>query len=159
MRTPLASPVEAFVSPLRVLILEERQHLRKLFRSILVNIGVKRIEEAADGIAGLEAIKAVNPDLVIVAWDLPLLNGAELVRIMRTSGVLVKPDLPVIMFASSANGRRIAEAKELGVNAYLILPVSAKTLLERMMSIGIPPRQPAIPDGKAVEASDDVFIV
>ena len=95
---------------MRVLIAEDNQYLRKLIRNLLVNVGIKRIDEVTDGLAGFEAIKSLEPDIVIVDWELPLLNGAELVRIIRTPGMLPRPTIPVIMFGASAERWRIAEA-------------------------------------------------
>ena len=135
MGTNLTSPVEAITSSVRVLIAEDNQYLRKLIRNLLINVGIKRIDEVADGLAGFEAIKSLEPDIVIVDWELPLLNGTELVRIIRTPGMLPRPAVPVIMFGASVERWRIAEAKRLGVNAYLAMPISAKTLLDRILSI------------------------
>src|SRR5580704_15544774 len=113
MRTTLTSPFDAITGSIRVLIAEDNQYLRKLIRNLLVNVGIKKIEEVADGLAGFEAIKSLDPDVVILDWELPLLNGAELVRIVRTPGMLAKPDVPIIMFGASANRSRVAEAKRL----------------------------------------------
>jgi two-component system, chemotaxis family, chemotaxis protein CheY len=135
MRTTSVTPVEALTGSIRVLIAEDNQYLRKLIRNLLVNVGVKKIDEVTDGLAGFEAIKTLEPDIVLIDWELPLLNGAELVRIIRTPGMLARPAIPVIMFGASAERWRIAEAKRLGVNAYLTMPVSAKTLLDRIVSI------------------------
>jgi CheY-like chemotaxis protein len=135
MRTNLTSPVEALTSSVRVLIAEDNQYLRKLIRNLLINVGIKRIDEVGDGLAGFEAIKSLEPDIAIVDWELPLLNGAELVRIIRTPGMLQRPAVPVIMFGASVERWRIAEAKRLGVDAYLAMPISAKTLLDRIVSI------------------------
>jgi two-component system, chemotaxis family, chemotaxis protein CheY len=135
MRTTSATPVEALTGSIRVLIAEDNQYLRKLIRNLLVNVGIKKIDEVTDGLAGFEAIKTLEPDIVLIDWELPLLNGAELVRIIRTPGMLARPAIPVIMFGASAERWRIAEAKRLGVNAYLTMPVSAKTLLDRIVSI------------------------
>jgi two-component system, chemotaxis family, chemotaxis protein CheY len=135
MRTSSATPVEALTGSIRVLIAEDNQYLRKLIRNLLVNVGIKKSDEVPDGLAGFEAIKSLEPDIVIVDWELPLLNGAELVRIIRTPGMLARAAIPVIMFGASAERWRIAEAKRLGVNAYLTMPISAKTLLDRIVSI------------------------
>ncbi|HEY4404815.1 MAG TPA: response regulator [Xanthobacteraceae bacterium] len=135
MRTTSATPVEALTGSIRVLVAADSQYLRKLIRNLLVNVGIKRIDEVGDGLAGFEAIKSLDPDIAIIDWELPLLNGAELVRIIRTPGMLARRAVPVIMFGASAERWRIAEAKRLGVNAYLTMPISAKTLLDRIVSI------------------------
>jgi two-component system chemotaxis response regulator CheY len=135
MRTTLPGRIDAITGSIRVLIAEDNQYLRKLIRNLLVNVGIKNIDEVADGLAGFEAIKNLEPDITIVDWELPLLSGAELVRIVRTPGMLTRRNLPIIMFGASAERWRIAEAKRLGVNAYLTVPISAKTLLDRIVSI------------------------
>lgn len=145
MRNALASPIDAITGSLRVLVAEDNQYLRKLIRNLLVNVGIKRIDEVVDGLAGFEAIKNLDPDIVILDWELPLLNGAELVRIVRTPGMLTRPEVPIIMFGASAERWRIAEAKRLGVNAYLTMPISAKNLLDRIVTIMVKSRPVAAP--------------
>jgi two-component system chemotaxis response regulator CheY len=155
MRTTLTSPFDAITGSIRVLIAEDNQYLRKLIRNLLVNVGIKRIDEVVDGLAGFEAIKTLDPDVVILDWDLPLLNGAELVRIVRTPGMLTKPGVPIIMFGASAERWRIAEAKRVGVNAYVTMPISAKALLDRIVSVVTKPRATA----KRGQGADAMFMV
>ena len=107
MRKTLTSPVEALTGSIRVLIAEDNQYLRKLLRNLLVNVGIKKIDEVGDGIAGFEAIKSLEPDIAIIDWELPLLNGAELVRIVRTPGMLARRNVPIVMFGAAAERRRI----------------------------------------------------
>jgi two-component system chemotaxis response regulator CheY len=162
MRPRLTNPVEAITCSLRVLVVAERQHMRKLVRGLLVNVGVKKIDEAADGIAGIESIKAFDPDVVILDWDLPLLSGPEVARIIRASGVFGKSGLPIIMVSASASRPRVAEAKRLGIDSLLVLPMSAKALLDRIVSalasVGrIPANEPAQTQTGAAPGS--VFMV
>jgi two-component system, chemotaxis family, chemotaxis protein CheY len=158
MPTTLTSPFDEITGSIRVLIAEDNQYLRKLIRNLLVNVGIKRIDEVVDGLAGFEAIKTLDPDVVILDWDLPLLNGAELVRIVRTPGMLVKPAVPIIMFGASAERWRIAEAKRVGVNAYVTMPISAKALLDRIVSVVARPRAAAEP-GNRREDSNALFMI
>src|SRR5258708_30401994 len=74
--------IDKLVQSIAVLIVDDNQYMRKVVRNILVNIGVKNIHEARDGIAGLEAIRMFAPQLVILDWGWQLLNGAELVAIV-----------------------------------------------------------------------------
>jgi CheY-like chemotaxis protein len=140
MHSTLWKQVEKVVHSLNVLVVDDSQFMRKLVRNLLVNIGVKNIYEAADGIAGLDAIRTVEPDLVILDWEMPLLNGPELVRIVRSPGVFPTPDLPIIMLSAHGERWRVVEAVRLGVNEYLVKPVSAKALLDRIVSILAIPR-------------------
>ena len=83
--------IDTIIKSLRVLLVDDSQFMRKIVRNLLLNVGVKEVYEAGDGIAALEAIRTVAPDIVILDWELPLLNGAELVRIVRSPGVFRCP--------------------------------------------------------------------
>lgn len=135
-----ARHVEFRIQQLSVLIVEDNAFMRKMVRSLLNNIGIKKIYEAADGIAGLEQIRAVMPDVIVLDWEMPLLNGPELVRIVRSPGVFPTPDIPIIMLTAHGERSRIVEAVRLGVNEFLCKPVSAKMLTDRLISILAKPR-------------------
>jgi len=128
------------IQALCVLIVDDNQYMRKMIRNLLVNCGVKDMYEAPDGIAALDIIRTVGPDVVILDWEMPLLSGAELVRIVRSPGVFPMPDIPIIMLSGHGERWRVVEAVRLGVNEYLIKPVSAKALCDRLTAIIMQPR-------------------
>jgi two-component system chemotaxis response regulator CheY len=134
------SEIEALIASLGVLVVDDSQFMRKIARNLLVNIGVRDVHEASDGIAGLEAIRTKVPDVVIIDWELPLLNGAEFVRIVRSPGVFPMPDIPIIMLSSHGERSRVIEAARIGVNEYLRKPISAQSLYDRLVSILVKPR-------------------
>ncbi|MGA8653333.1 MAG: response regulator [Xanthobacteraceae bacterium] len=128
------------IQALCVLVVDDNQYMRKMIRNLLVNCGVKDIYEAGDGINALETIRTVGPDVVLLDWEMPLLSGAELVRIVRSPGVFPVPDVPIIMLSGHGERWRVVEAVRLGVNEYLIKPVSAKSIYGRLVSITLQPR-------------------
>lgn len=132
--------LEAAIRTLAVLVVDDNPHMRKLVRSLLLHMGVKEVFEAADGIAGLEAIRIVGPEIVVLDWELPLLNGTEFVRIVRSPGVFPRPDVPIIMLTAHGQRSRVVEAARLGVNEFLCKPISPKALYERMVAILAKPR-------------------
>jgi len=132
--------VENLVQSLCVLVVDDNQYMRKMIRNLLVNCGIKDIYEAADGIAALDSIRTLAPDVVILDWEMPLLSGPELVRIVRSPGVFPMPDVPIIMLTGHCERWRVVEAVRLGVNEYLTKPVSAKSLYDRLLSITAQPR-------------------
>jgi CheY-like chemotaxis protein len=132
--------IERQLRALSILVVDDNQYMRRIVRNLLVGIGVNQVHEAGDGIAGLEAIRTVAPDLVILDWELPLLNGAELVRIVRSPGIFPAPDVPIVMLSAYGERWRVVEAARLGVNEYLRKPVSAQTLLDRLVAILIQQR-------------------
>ena len=140
MNSVASSRIEKLVQSISVLMVDDNQYMRKVVRNILVNIGVKNIHEAADGIAGLEAIRMFAPDLVILDWEMPLLNGAEFVRIVRSPGVFPVPDVPVIMLTGHVERWRVIEASRSASTSSCKKPVSAKALLDRIVAILTQPR-------------------
>jgi two-component system, chemotaxis family, chemotaxis protein CheY len=128
------------VAALCVLVVDDNQYMRRMIRNLLLNCGIKDIYEAADGIAALDIIRTVGPDVVLLDWEMPLLSGAELVRIVRSPGVFPVPDVPIIMLSGHGERWRVVEAARLGVNEYLIKPVSAKAVYDRLVSITAQPR-------------------
>ena len=128
------------IQALCVLVVDDNQYMRKMIRNLLVNCGVKDIYEAGDGITALDTIRTVGPDVVILDWEMPLLSGAELVRIVRSPGVFPMPDVPIIMLSGFGERWRVVEAVRLGVHEYLVKPVSAKAIYDRLISIVMQPR-------------------
>ena len=131
---------EILVQQLQVLVVDDSPFMRTIVRGLLNNIGVKSVIEAGDGIAALDKIREETPDVIILDWEMPLLNGPELVRIVRSPGVFPTPDIPIIMLTAHGEHWRILESVKLGVNEFLCKPVSAKALFERLISILLKPR-------------------
>ena len=68
-----------------MLIVDDEYNTRKVIHTLLLAIGCTKIYEAGDGAVGLEMIRAVAPDLVLLDWEMPGIDGAEFVR-LRSSG-------------------------------------------------------------------------
>lgn len=83
----------------------------------------------------------VAPNAVILDWEMPLLSGPELLRIVRSPGVFPMPDIPIIMLTGHCERWRVVEAVKLGVHEYLTKPVSAKALFDRLVSVTLQPRR------------------
>jgi CheY-like chemotaxis protein len=132
---------ELLLQQLHVLVVDDSPFMRTIVRNLLGNIGVKSVTEAGDGIAALEKIREGVPDVIILDWEMPLLNGPEMVRIVRSPGVFPTPDIPIIMLSAHGEQWRIIESVKLGVNEFLCKPVSARALYDRLMSILLYPRE------------------
>ena len=82
---------------IKVLVVDDEYYMRKVVRTLLMSIGVCTIYEASDGPAGLEIIRTMAPDVVIVDWEMPGLDGAGFVRMVRSPETFPFPDVPIIM--------------------------------------------------------------
>ena len=135
------------IERLVVLIADSNSYTRRLTRSMLTNIGVKVNHEVADGVAALEAIRTINPDVMILEWEMTVMDGREVMRTMRSPGKFPRPNLPVIMLTDCGQRSRLEEALRLGVHEFLVKPISSKTLQQRLFGILIKPRPMVLAGG------------
>jgi DNA-binding response OmpR family regulator len=140
MEQVLSKSLQDQIASLRVLIVDDEPYMRKVVRTMLLAIGVKFVIEADDGMSGLEAIRKHMPDLVIVDWEMPLIDGAQFVRMVRSPMDFPAPDVPIIMLSGHGDRWRVIEAARVGAHEYLLKPVSTKTLLDRIVTILTVPR-------------------
>ena len=135
-----AKALEARFANCKVLVVDDEHYMRKVVRTLLMSVGVRTIFEAADGPAGLEAIRNNSPDIVILDWEMPGLDGAGFVRMVRSPKTFPLPDIPIIMLTGHGERSRVIEAVEIGVNEFLLKPVSSKALRDRMVAVLAKPR-------------------
>ena len=127
-------------SRLRFLIVDDNTHMRRIVRALLHGFGVREAYEAEDGAAGLEAFTNYSPDIVIADWAMPIFDGVELTRMIRQPDTSPNPFAPVIIVSGYAERRRVVEARDAGVNEFLVKPISAKGLYQRIVSVVLMPR-------------------
>ena len=132
--------LERAIEGLVVLVADSNAYMRRLTRTMLVNLGARAIYEAADGVAALDAIRTISPDVMIMNWDMPVLDGPEVMRIVRSPDAFPKPNLPIIMLTDLGLRSRVDAAIKLGVHEFLVKPISPKTLQQRLLGIVLNPR-------------------
>ncbi len=140
MDQALNKSLQQQIESLKVLIVDDEQYMRKVVRTMLLSLGVKAVTEAEDGMSGLDAIRKHGPDLVIVDWEMPLIDGAQFVRMVRSPMEFPAPDVPIIMLSGHGDRWRVVEAARVGAHEYLLKPVSTKALRERIVTILTVPR-------------------
>jgi len=132
--------IKMLMGLIKVLIVEDEPYSRKVVRTLLNAIGVEKIFEAKDGASGLEAIEAHNPDVVLLDWEMPGMNGAEFMRQVRAPTTFTYPAVPIIMLTGHGEKSRVMEAVNLGVHEFLLKPVSSTALLTRIVGVLSKPR-------------------
>jgi two-component system, chemotaxis family, chemotaxis protein CheY len=138
---PLPRKFEDLIGPRKVLIVDDEHYTRKVIRTLLMTIGARHIYEANDGHAGLDSILTVVPDIVLVDWEMPGLDGPGFVRTVRSPATFPHPDVPIIMLTGHGERSRVVEAARLGVHEYLLKPVSSQSLQSRLLSVLAHPRK------------------
>ena len=146
-RTLANKSMEKLIQGLNILIVDSNAYMRRMTRMMLMNLGAKSVMEAIDGLAALEAIRSCDPDVMLLDWDMPVLNGMEVMRIVRSPGVFPRPNLPIIMLTYRSHRSAVVEALANGAHEFLLKPTSPKALCDRLMSIVGKPR-PMVKLGK-----------
>ena len=131
---------------IKVLVVDDELYMRKVVRTLLMSLGVRTIYEAADGPAGLGIIRTMRPDVVILDWQMPGLDGSGFVRMVRSPETFPYPDVPIIMLTGHGERSKVVEAVQIGVHEFLLKPVSSKALQDRLISVLAKPR-PLVKNG------------
>jgi CheY-like chemotaxis protein len=125
---------------LKVLIVEDNQHMRMLLRSLLGSVGMHDIHEAADGSAALEALAARRCDLILCDLAMKPMDGLEFTRDVRRSKKSANPFVPIIMISGYTEKHRVEAARDAGVTEFLAKPITAQSLYSRIAEIMERPR-------------------
>ncbi len=125
---------------INVLIVDDEHYTRKVIRTLLLSIGCTKLHEANDGAYGLEAIPTINPDIVLLDWEMPGIDGPSFVRKVRSPGTFPFPNVPIIVLTGHGERSRVLQAVRLGVHEFLLKPVSSSALQARILSVLTKPR-------------------
>jgi two-component system, chemotaxis family, chemotaxis protein CheY len=128
-------------SNLRFLVVEDNPHMRRIVRAMLQGFGSREIYEAADGAAGLQAFNKFTPDIVIVDWAMPIFDGLDFAHMIRQPDTNASPFTPIIMLTGHSERRRVTAARDAGVTEFMVKPISAKALHQRILSVIANPRR------------------
>ncbi|MDE1937437.1 MAG: response regulator [Alphaproteobacteria bacterium] len=125
---------------LKILVVDDNQHMRKLVITILQAFGTTQILEAEDGERAWTVMRDANPDVVLLDWQMPGMTGVEFARMVRTSPKTPNPFVPIIMLTGHTHIDHVRQARDAGVNEFLAKPVSVKAILTRLVSVIEHPR-------------------
>ena len=115
-----------------ILVVEDEESIRTLITLNLQAAGYT-VEEAKDGTQALEKIKSVKPDLVLLDWMLPGLDGLDVLRSLKADPAFAT--LPVIMLTAKSEEHDIVLGLEMGAADYITKPFSNKVLVARIRAI------------------------
>ena len=117
----------------RVLCVEDDDDIRRILRLSLEKIGRMTVELVADPTQAIESILACRPQLVMLDWMMPGLDGPALLRKMRENpGTRA---LPVVFVTAKASQRELAELRALGAAGAISKPFAPKDLPDQLRAI------------------------
>ncbi|MHB2166364.1 response regulator [Alsobacter sp. R-9] len=115
-----------------VLVVDDSPFARRILRSMLEPVGIRQIYEASDGGDALQRLAQFKPALIILDWNLPVLNAKGVLDVLRDPKTSSETDVPVIVMSASPTRRIINEASERNVKHVLKKPFAPKALWQRM---------------------------
>jgi CheY-like chemotaxis protein len=125
---------------LHVLIVEDRQHMRRLLNDLLQMYGVRYLLQAANGVDAMDILLGSRIDLVISDLSMEPMDGIEFTKRIRQSN-LHFAKVPVIIVSGYSERSRIAAARDAGASEFLVKPISSRDLKSRIEAIMESPRR------------------
>jgi two-component system chemotaxis response regulator CheY len=119
---------------MRALIVDDSRFVRDFLRGLLEEKGIE-CEEAADGQAGIDKLNECPEfDIALVDWNMPVMDGLEMLRRLRADG---HNDLKVMMVTTEAENDFIIRALDAGADEYLMKPFDDEALTEKLAMLGL----------------------
>lgn len=118
---------------MKILIVDDFSTMRRIVKNLLRDLGFNNTQEADDGLTALPMLKKGGFDFVVTDWNMPGMQGIDLLRTIRADDDL--KHLPVLMITAEAKREQIIEAAQAGVNGYIVKPFTAATLKEKLDKI------------------------
>jgi two-component system chemotaxis response regulator CheY len=115
---------------MKILIVDDFSTMRRILKNLLHDLGYDNLHEADDGTSALPLLKAGSFDFLITDWNMPGMQGIELLRAVRSDRKL--NTLPVLLVTAEARRDQIVMAAEAGVNGYIVKPFTAQTLKDKI---------------------------
>ena len=109
---------------LRVLVVEDNQHMRTLLRSLLNSLNIRDICEAGNGATALELLAEKKCDLVLTDLAMKPMDGLQFTRELRQSEQSANPFIPIIMISGHTERHRVEAARDAGITEFLAKPIN-----------------------------------
>ena len=127
------SPEGSLDKNMKVLVVDDFSTMRRIIKNLLRDLGFTNISEADDGNTALPMLKDGNFEFVVTDWNMPGMQGIDLLRAIRADSNL--SHIPVLMVTAEAKKEQIIMAAQAGVNGYIVKPFTAATLNAKLDKI------------------------
>ncbi len=120
-------------SDIKVLVVDNSVPMRRAIRGIFRQIGFKNIIWAGDGSEALEKLRKEKAGLIVSDWDMPKMNGLELLKAVRGDEGL--EDIPFIMITAEVGKENVLKAVKAGVSCYITRPFTFETVSRKVKKL------------------------
>lgn len=121
------------LTPRTCLIVDDSRIIRKVARRIVEGLGFE-VDEAADGSEALSFCAGLMPEIILLDWSMPVMDGLTFLRRLRT---LPGGAAPKVLFCTiETRAERIAEALSAGADDYVMKPFDGEILQSKFAGVG-----------------------
>jgi two-component system chemotaxis response regulator CheY len=117
----------------RALVIDDSRPMRMILGKLLKELGFE-VTEAGDGKQALERLSP-PPDLALVDWNMPVMNGLEFVQAVRADHQY--DHVPLMMVTTETDMERVAAAIDAGANEYVMKPFTKDIILDKLRLLGM----------------------
>ncbi len=117
---------------MKILIVDDSSTMRRIIGNVVMQLGYEKEDytEAEDGLKAWKELEANQYDIILTDWNMPHMNGLELVKKVRSEGK--HQQVPIIMITTEGGKNEVITALKAGVNNYIVKPFSAEILKEKL---------------------------
>ena len=122
---------------MRAIVVDDSRAMRTILRKMLTEIGFSEVLEAEHGLAALDVLDgpAEPPSLALVDWNMPEMNGLELIEALRSERKFDRTRL--MMVTSETNPRHVYDALKAGVDEYAMKPITREVIEDKLGLMGL----------------------
>ena len=129
---------------IKVLVVDDFPTMRRILKNLLKQLGFENIDEAENGEDALRKLKGGDYGLVVSDWNMPVMEGIELLKHIRNDPQL--KDIPFLMVTAEAKKEKVIEAIKAGVDNYIVKPFTGEVLKEKLEKIA--QKKPSLKGGQ-----------
>lgn len=120
---------------MKILVVDDFSTMRRIIKNLLRDLGFNNTDEADDGLTALPMLKTGKYDLLVTDWNMPGMQGIDLLKAVRADDDDSLKTIPVLMVTAEQKKEQIVEAAQAGVNGYIVKPFTALILKEKLEKI------------------------
>ena len=127
---------------MRALIVDDSRAVRLMLKRMLLDSGFSECDEAGHGIEALARLDESTelPNVMLVDWNMPEMNGLELIRAVRSDPLHPeRRDVPIVMVTTESEMSQMVRALAAGASEYVMKPFTKDVILEKLDLLGIRP--------------------
>lgn len=130
----------AGLARVRFLVVDDNTHMINIVKTILRGFGAAHVYEARDATDAFQRLKQDSIDIVVVDYQMDVLDGVEFVHLVRHSSDSPNRYVPIIMLTAHSEKSRVTAARDAGVNEFCAKPVTALELYRKVAAVIDKPR-------------------